>query len=128
MPVDYHHGVRVVEASDGIRPIRTISTAVIGIVATASDADAVAFPLDTPVLVTSINAAIGKAGLLGTLKPTLEAIAAEGNAMCVIVCTPISPLGSCLSGWFATGIRRSPSTSGVSAGGGFGTAIREFLT
>lgn len=85
MPVDYHHGVRVVEASDGIRPIRTISTAVIGIVATASDADAVAFPLDTPVLVTSINAAIGKAGLLGTLKPTLEAIAAEGNAMCVIV-------------------------------------------
>ncbi len=85
MPVDYHHGVRVIEASDGIRPIRTVSTAVIGIVATASDADAAAFPLDTPVLVTSINAAIGKAGLLGTLKPTLEAIAGEGNAMCVIV-------------------------------------------
>ena len=85
MPVDYHHGVRVVEASDGIRPIRTISTAVIGIVAIASDADAAAFPLDTPVLVTSINAAIGNAGLLGTLKPTLEAIADEGNAMCVIV-------------------------------------------
>lgn len=85
MPVDYHHGVRVVEASDGVRPIRTISTAVIGIVATASDADAVAFPLDTPVLVTSINAAIGKAGVLGTLAPTLSAIADEGNAMCVIV-------------------------------------------
>lgn len=85
MPVDYHHGVRVIEASDGTRPIRTISTAVIGIVCTGSDADAVAFPLDTPVLVTSINAAIGKAGLLGTLKPTLTAIADEGNAMCVIV-------------------------------------------
>jgi phage tail sheath protein FI len=85
MAVDYHHGVRVVEASDGIRPIRTVSTAVIGIVATASDADADAFPLDTPVLVTSINAAIGKAGILGTLKPTLTAIADEGNAMCVIV-------------------------------------------
>lgn len=85
MPVDYHHGVRVIEASDGIRPIRTISTAVIGIVCTGSDADAVAFPLDTPVLVTSINAAIGSAGTLGTLKPTLTAIADEGNAMCVIV-------------------------------------------
>lgn len=85
MPVDYHHGVRVVEASDGIRPIRTISTAVIGMVVTASDADAIAFPLDTPVLVTSINAAIGKAGLLGTLKPALTAIADEGNALCVIV-------------------------------------------
>lgn len=85
MPVDYHHGVRVIEASDGIRPIRTVSTAVIGIVCTASDADAVAFPLDTPVLVTSVNAAIAKAGLLGTLKPTLEAIASEGNAMLVIV-------------------------------------------
>lgn len=85
MAVDYHHGVRVVEASDGIRPIRTVSTAVIGIVCTASDADDAAFPLDTPVLVTSINAAIGKAGMLGTLKPTLTAIADEGNAMCVIV-------------------------------------------
>ncbi len=85
MPVDYHHGVRVIEASDGIRPIRTVSTAVIGIVCTSSDADAVAFPLDTPVLVTSVNAAIAKAGILGTLKPTLDAIASEGNAMLVIV-------------------------------------------
>lgn len=36
MPVDYHHGVRVVEAADGARPIRVISTAVIGLVATSS--------------------------------------------------------------------------------------------
>lgn len=85
MPTEYHHGVRVIELSDGIRPIRTISTAVIGIVATAADADAVAFPLDTPVLVTSVNAAIGKAGVAGTLKKVLEAIGGEGNAMCVVV-------------------------------------------
>ncbi|MRR50801.1 MAG: phage tail sheath protein [Rhodocyclaceae bacterium] len=85
MPTDYHHGVRVVEVSDGIRPIRTISTAVIGIVATAADADAVAFPLDTPVLITSIRAAAGKAGSAGTLAKTLDAIGDQTNALCVAV-------------------------------------------
>lgn len=85
MPTEYHHGVRVTEVSDGVRPIRTISSAIIGLVATADDADAVAFPLDTPVLVTSVNAAIGKAGVAGTLKKALEAIGGEGNALCVVV-------------------------------------------
>ena len=32
---DYHHGIRVVEINEGTRPIRTVSTAVIGLVATA---------------------------------------------------------------------------------------------
>jgi phage tail sheath protein FI len=85
MPTDYHHGVRVIEATDGVRPIRTISTAVIGLVATAPDADVTAFPLDTPVLVTSVLAAIAKAGVGGTLKKVLEAIGDEGNAMVVVV-------------------------------------------
>lgn len=85
MPTDYHHGVRVIEASDGVRPIRTISTAVIGLVATGADADALTFPLDTPVLITSILAALGKAGTSGTLAKALQAIADEGNAMCVVV-------------------------------------------
>lgn len=40
----YHHGVRVFEISEGVRTIRTISTAIIGLVATASDADAAVFP------------------------------------------------------------------------------------
>ena len=35
----YHHGVRVIEADDGTRPIRTVSSAVVGLVATAEDAD-----------------------------------------------------------------------------------------
>ena len=38
MATDYHHGVRVIEINEGTRPIRTISTAVIGLVATAPDA------------------------------------------------------------------------------------------
>ena len=85
MPTDYHHGVRVTEISDGVRPIRTISTAVIGIVCTASDADAAYFPLDKPVLITSVHAAIGKAGTLGTLAKTLDAIADQATPIIVAV-------------------------------------------
>lgn len=82
---DYHHGVRVIELSSGSRTIRTVSTAVIGLVATADDADETAFPLDTPVLITDVNDAIGKAGLTGTLKPTLDAIADQTRPVIVAV-------------------------------------------
>ena len=81
----YHHGVRVVEVNTGTRPIRTIATAIIGLVCTAADADATAFPLDTPVLVTNLYTAIGKAGTSGTLLPTLKAIASQTNPIVVVV-------------------------------------------
>lgn len=82
---DYHHGVRVVEINEGTRPIRTVSTAVIGMVVTAPNADETAFPLNTPVLVTDIYAAIGNAGEGGTLRRTLSAIVSETRAVCVVV-------------------------------------------
>lgn len=85
MPTDYHHGVRVFELTDGRRPIRTIETAVIGIVATAADADVAAFPLDTAVLITDVNAAIGKAGVAGTLSKVLGAIADHGSPAVIVV-------------------------------------------
>lgn len=85
MPTDFHHGVRVVEVNDGTRPITTVATAVIGFVATAEDADAATFPLDTPVLVTNPAAAIAKAGTTGTLKKTLKAISDQARAVCVVV-------------------------------------------
>lgn len=44
MPADYHHGVRVLEINEGTRPIRTVSTAVVGMVCTAADADPITFP------------------------------------------------------------------------------------
>ena len=71
---NYHHGVRVTEISAGLQAITMISTAIIGLVATAPDADATVFPLNTPVLVTKINTAIDKAGVHGTLAPALTAI------------------------------------------------------
>lgn len=85
MPVDYHHGVRVLEINQGIRTIRTMSTAVIGLVASAADADATYFPLNKPVLVTNIYEAIGKAGTNGTLAKTLDAIADQCSPTMVIV-------------------------------------------
>lgn len=45
------HGVEVIEIDAGPRPIQTVKSSVIGIVGTAPDADAAAFPLNTPVLV-----------------------------------------------------------------------------
>ncbi|MBI2306103.1 MAG: phage tail sheath protein [Rhodocyclales bacterium] len=85
MPTDYHHGVRVQSLAEGERPIRTVPTATVGFVATASDADATVFPLDTPVLVTNVRSASGKGGELGTLARTLDAIADQGNALAVVV-------------------------------------------
>lgn len=85
MPADYHHGVRVIEITGGARPIRTVATAVIGLVATAADADADYFPLNKPVLVTNIQEALGKAGTGGTLKKSLQAIADQTKPIVVVV-------------------------------------------
>lgn len=85
MPTDYHHGVRVIEINEGTRPIRTIETAVAGVVCTANDADANAFPLDTPVLLTDVQSAIRKAGDKGTLARTLQAIADQTSPLTVVV-------------------------------------------
>lgn len=88
MPQDYHHGVTVIEDSSGIRPITTISTAIIGIVCTADDADAKAFPLNTPVLLTNVQDAIGQAGKKGTLAKTLNAISLQSRPVTVVVRVP----------------------------------------
>jgi len=82
---DYLHGVRVLELNDGTRPIRTIATAVIGLVCTAEDADPLAFPLDTPVLLTNVQTAIAKAGVKGTLAKSLQAIADQTKPYTIVV-------------------------------------------
>jgi phage tail sheath protein FI len=85
MADEYHHGVRVLEINEGTRPIRTVSTAVIGLVCTAEDADPTVFPLDTPVLITNVQTAIGKAGTEGTLSASLQAIADQTKPLTVVV-------------------------------------------
>ncbi|EPJ7186839.1 phage tail sheath protein [Citrobacter amalonaticus] len=82
---DYHHGVQVVEVNDGTRVISTVSTAIVGMVCTASDADAATFPLNTPVLITGVQSAIAKAGKKGTLATALQAIADQSKPVTVVV-------------------------------------------
>ncbi len=85
MPDQYHHGVRVIEINEGTRPIRSISTAVVGMVCTSPDADADIFPLNTPVLLTDVRAASGSAGDNGTLAASLDAIADQTSPLTVVV-------------------------------------------
>ncbi|WP_145551765.1 phage tail sheath protein [Yersinia mollaretii] len=82
---DYHHGVRVLEINEGTRVISTISTAIVGMVCTAEDADTATFPLNTPVLITDVLAAAGKAGKKGTLAASLLAIAEQARPVTVVV-------------------------------------------
>lgn len=85
MATDYHHGVRVLEINEGSRPIRTMATSVVGMVCTGSDADAATFPLNKPVLLTDVLTASGKAGELGTLVRSLDAIADQASPVTVVV-------------------------------------------
>jgi len=85
MPDNYHHGVRVIEINEGTRPIRTVSTAVVGMVCTSDDADAKTFPLNTPVLITDVQTAAGKAGTNGTLAHSLQAISDQTKPVTVVV-------------------------------------------
>lgn len=89
MPADYHHGVRVIEITEGVRPIRTVSTGIIGIVGTAPDADAVTFPLNTPVLIAGSRFRAAKLDTTGngkgTLPAAMNAIFDQIGAMVIVV-------------------------------------------
>ena len=86
------HGIKIVEPAEGIRALKLVSTAIIGLVVTSGSADNdaqasidAAFPLDRPVLVTDIRTALATAGEEGTLKPALEAIADQSTPIMVVV-------------------------------------------
>ena len=81
----FKHGITVTEVSNGTRTLAALSTAVIGLVATAADADAATFPLDRPALITDIETAIGRAGVTGTLANCLRAIADQTRPILVVV-------------------------------------------
>jgi hypothetical protein len=85
MAQDYHHGVRVQEINEGTRSITTVSTAIVGLVCTGDDADAKTFPLNTPVLLTDVLTASGKAGESGTLARSLDAIGDQSKPVTVVV-------------------------------------------
>lgn len=84
MPEAFLHGIETVEIDDGIRPISTVKSSVIGIVGTAADAVAATFPLNVPVLVTGPRMA-ADLGVAGTLKDAFSAVYAQGVSSMVVV-------------------------------------------
>ena len=90
MTASRHHGITTNEFTHGVRAISDISTAIIGMVCTADDADNDTFPLNTPIFHTSAYNVLGKAGEKGTLAKSLDAIVDQADAQIVIVRVPES--------------------------------------
>ena len=86
------HGLTILESATGPRPVKDASLSTIGIIVTATAAagaptaalDAM-FPLNTPVLVTDIDSALGLVLTGGTLNLALEAIADQSSPILVVV-------------------------------------------
>ncbi|OSN07200.1 phage tail protein [Lonsdalea britannica] len=85
MSETYHHGVKTTETTQLSTLIRDIDTSTIGVVCIADDADAEAFPLNTPVLVTRASSVLGKAGTKGTLYTTLKAISDQASPKIIVI-------------------------------------------
>lgn len=89
MTTNYLHGIDAIEIDDGLRPIRTVRSSVIGIVGTAPDADDAAFPLDTPVLIAGRRSEAAKLDVPGngngTLPAALDGIFDQVGAVVVVV-------------------------------------------
>ncbi|WP_424894470.1 phage tail sheath subtilisin-like domain-containing protein [Tepidimonas sp. HKU79] len=79
----FHHGVEIVEIDDGIRPIQTARSSVIGIVGTAPGAHDADVPLNTPILLTTPRSA-AILGATGTLPQAIAAIHAQGYAPIIV--------------------------------------------
>lgn len=71
MTTDFLHGTEVVQIDDGTRPIKTVKSAVIGLVGTAPDADPNIFPLNEPVLLTNSPTKAAKLDTAGNGQGTL---------------------------------------------------------
>ena len=84
MPDQFLHGIEVVQIDDGLRPIQTVKSSIIGLIGYAPDADEDRFPLDTPVLVTGPRQA-GGLGAGGTLKAAYTAMVSQGVNVAVVI-------------------------------------------
>jgi phage tail sheath protein FI len=84
MTTTFLHGVEVLQIDTGARPIQTVRSSVIGLIGTAPDADATAFPLNTPVLIARRSEMAGL-GTAGTLQSALDLIYDQAGAVVVVV-------------------------------------------
>lgn len=91
MSTDFLHGVEVLDIDDGSRSISIASSSVIGIIGTAPNADPVAFPLNTPVLIAGSRVDAAKLVALttspdnGTLPDAIDSILDQAKAVIVVI-------------------------------------------
>lgn len=89
MPETFLHGVEIVQIDDGKRPIQTVRSSVIGLIGTAPDANAVAFPLNTPVMIAGNRLEAAKLDTVGdgegTLPDAIDAIFDQAGAVVIVV-------------------------------------------
>lgn len=93
MSETFLHGVEVLELDAGPRPVATVRSAVIGIVGTAPQADAAAFPLNTPVLIAGSRTEAAKllansGSNKGTLPDAVDSILDQAGAVIIVVRVP----------------------------------------
>lgn len=82
MPERFLHGVEVIEVESGTRPIQTVSTAVIGLVGTASKG-----PINKPVVIAGSRREVREmfGSGLGTIPKAVDAIFDQAGATLVVV-------------------------------------------
>lgn len=93
MTTTVFHGIKTNLLTTATTAITSVATAVIGMVCTASDADATLFPLNTPVLINDVRSALDKAGTTGTLSTALAAIADICSPTVIVVRVAIDVAG-----------------------------------
>lgn len=81
---EFLHGVEMIYLENTEKKIEVLAASVIGLVATADDADAETFPLNTPVLVNAASF-IAKAGTKGSLRAALADIYRQAGALVAVV-------------------------------------------
>lgn len=85
MTTSFLHGPEVLEITSGVRPIRTVTSAVIGLAGTAPNADVSVFPLNTPVLISGSRTKAAKLGTTGSLPSAIDGIFDQIGATIVVV-------------------------------------------
>lgn len=81
--LSYFHGVKLGESADTPQLLRVQNFGVTFVNGTAPDADPAAFPLDTPVMVTSLAQAAAL-GAEGTLRDDVTSVLGEGGSYVVV--------------------------------------------
>lgn len=83
--LSFHHGTRLQESNETPVLVQVAQTAVVGLLGTAPDADAVKFPLNTPVLLKGTPTDAAGLGDTGTLKDAVDDVFDQIGAYTIVI-------------------------------------------